>query len=327
MSEYNVRLLNEPEYNQWDQLVVESEQGTIFHLSKWIAITAKFSHSDYAIIGVFYGSQLIGGCSFYLKKIFYRYKIGYTNNSLTPYGGFVFSPSKSKKVREFELKEYEIISLILKKIKTFNLVKATLINSPALLDIRPFLQQGWRPRIAYTYIVPLNTDIFSMISYSARRCIRKSQKIGITVKKEYNPDIFWKLTKLTYKKQNKKVPFQKEYLFALMEMLVRNNLGEMWIAKMPSGNAASAVFIVYDAHMAHGWVGANDPECKRTGVVSHLLFEVFMDFQNRGFRRMNIMAGNIPHLAKFYSIFNPQLVPYYGVEKVNGIGMLINLFR
>ncbi len=27
------------------------------------------------------------------------------------------------------------------------------------------------------------------------------------------------------------------------------------------------------------------------------------------------MAGNTPHLSMFISSFNPELVPYYGVEK------------
>jgi len=327
MSRSEARILTESEYNQWDQLVERSGKGTIFQSSKWITTAAKNLHIDYIIIGVFNNSDLIGGCSFYIKNIFHALKFGYTNIPLTPYGGFIISIPKSSNIRISERREREIILLILEKIKTLNLFNINITNGPALTDIRPFIWQGWTERVYYTYIMPLDNDIFLNITHDVRTSIRKAQKIGITVKKKYNPDIYWKLKTLTYDKQNLKVPVQKEYLFTLMEMLLKNNLGEMWIAETPSGDPASAVFIVYDSHMAHGWEGANDPRFKDTGAVSLLLFETMKDFQNRGFRSMNLMAGNLPHLAKFYSSFNPKLFPYYKVEKSIFVFNLLKLLK
>jgi len=37
--------------------------------------------------------------------------------------------------------------------------------------------------------------------------------------------------------------------------------------------------------------------------------------KNRGFKEINLMAANTPHLAKFISSFNPELVAYYSVDK------------
>jgi len=37
--------------------------------------------------------------------------------------------------------------------------------------------------------------------------------------------------------------------------------------------------------------------------------------KNRGFKEINLMVANTPHLAKFISSFNPELVAYYSVEK------------
>jgi hypothetical protein len=41
-----------------------------------------------------------------------------------------------------------------------------------------------------------------------------------------------------------------------MEMLFQNNLGEMWVSEMPSGDAVAVLIILFDADMAHGWAGA-----------------------------------------------------------------------
>jgi len=327
MSAFEVRILTEPQYDQWDHFVEQSVQGTIFHSSAWITTSSKMHNVDFAIIGVFNNSDLIGGCSLYIKNIFPGYKIGYTIDQLTPYGGFVIANPTSVHVRESETRDHEIISLVLKKIRTLNLAKINLVNGPGLVDIRPFTRLGWRERVYYTYIMSLEKDIFLNVSHGARRSIRKAQKRGISIKKEYNPDIFWKLAIATYDKQKMNVPYKKDHIFTFMEMLIRNKLGDMWIAETPSGEPASAIFYIYDPHMVHGWLGVNDPGFKDTGAVSFILFETLKDLQKCGFHRFNIMAANTPHLAQFYSSFNPRLVPYYGVEKIQGLGKLSNMFR
>jgi hypothetical protein len=112
MSAFEVRILTEPEHNQWDHLVEQSIQGTIFHSSGWIAAAAKIYNVDCAIIGDFNNADLIVGCSLYIKNIFPGYKIGYTTNKITPYGGCVISNPTSGHVCESETREHEIISLV-----------------------------------------------------------------------------------------------------------------------------------------------------------------------------------------------------------------------
>jgi lipid II:glycine glycyltransferase (peptidoglycan interpeptide bridge formation enzyme) len=325
MSKYEARILTEPEYIQWDQFVGRSEMGTVFHSSKWITTVAKNLTVDPVIIGVFNDSQLIGGCFFYIKKLFHVFKIGYTGVPLAPFGGFVIPISHNKiKVRESEDKEHEIISSILEKIHTFNLSMVKLTNSPALIDIRPLSQRGWTGRVLYTYVVDLENDIFLTMGNKTKTNIRKAQKMGIKVKKEYNPEILWQLTKLTYDKQNINIHFLKEYLFNCMEMVIQNNLGEMWIAEMPSGDPIAAFFVLFDGDMAQGWFGSSDPRFKSTGVVSFLYFESFKDLQNRGFHSINMMGANFPQISKFISSFNPRLVPYYSVRKTQGIYRIVD---
>ena len=183
MLDPEVRILTEHEYDLWDQMVERSAQGTVYHLSTWITTTAKIFHLDYRIIGVFNKSEIIGGCFFYITDIFHVFKKGTTDVPFTKYGGFVFSYPKSSKPRTCETREHEIISLILEKIQTYDLVSVHLIHSPGLTDIRPFTSKGWRARVYYTYVKSLDEDIFWGLSYGARRCIRRAHKCGITIKK------------------------------------------------------------------------------------------------------------------------------------------------
>ena len=49
--------------------------------------------------------------------------------------------------------------------------------------------------------------------------------------------------------------------------------------------------------------------------------------QEKGFQKFNMMAANTPNLAKFISGFNPELVPYYSVQKIRGIYRIPGIIR
>lgn len=327
MPAYETRILSESDYPHWDCLVRQSPQGTIFHSSPWITTAAKLLLIRPVLIGVFSNTRLIGGCNLFLETPLPFYTRGTTEIPLTPYGGIIFENPRSSHVRPGESREHQIIDKILEKIQALNCGNVTLTNGPGLVDVRPFVRRGWKERVLYTYIVSLRQDIFSHISHDARNRIRKAQKMGITVTKEYNPEIYWKLLRATYEKQRLDVPVKKEYLFALMDMLSRHNLGEMYLAKTPSGDAVSATFNAYDSRMAHGWEGANDPAFRNTGATSLLVYEVFTDLRERGFSQFNMMGANIPHLAHFYASFDPTLVPYYSVRYGRGISRMKGVIR
>jgi len=50
--------------------------------------------------------------------------------------------------------------------------------------------------------------------------------------------------------------------------------------------------------------------------------EIFIWDKKRGFREINLMVANIPHLAKFISSFNPSIIPYFSVMKKRSLQKL-----
>ena len=314
MKESETRILKEDEYNKWEDLVNRSRQSTVFHKSIWITTCAKLLNKTNLIFGFFQNEVLIGGCHFFVNKSI-TLKTASTNLSLTPYGGFILQPSGSIKVRDEERRLTSVCGSISKEILKMKFDDIKIINSPFILDIRPFIWNGWIPNIYYTYILPLTGEIGKNISKDVRWTIRKAEKEGITVKKVYDPDIYWDLNVDTYKKQGRTPPFSKQYLRGMMDMIIENKLGEMWIAKTDTGETASAEFLTWDEHMAHRWSAASSAKFKDTGATSLLLFEIFRDLQQGGFVKINLMAGNTPNLTMFISSFNPLLVPYFGLKR------------
>ncbi|MCK9592804.1 MAG: GNAT family N-acetyltransferase [Methanoregula sp.] len=327
MPEFNVRILPEPEYDQWDHLVEKSVQGTVFHLSSWITTAAKILQVCPVIIGVNSTAGLIGGCSFYLNALYHFYKKGTTEVTLIPYGGFVIENPKSTQVRECETREHKIISLILEKIQTLNLSNVTLTNGPGLVDMRSFTGKGWEETIKYCYVFPLSCNIEEHISKKTRWSIHKAKKAGIVVRQKWDKELYWYLTINTYHKQGKQPPYSRELLFSFLENVENTRCGEMWIAETASGEGAAAEILVWDPHMAYRWLAASDIRYKDTEAPTLLLFEVMKHVQEKGFVKFNMMGANTPQFAKFISSFNPSLVPYYSVQKIRGIYRIPGMIR
>jgi len=316
MSDYEVRELKEGDYESWDELVDKSPHGTIFHKSFWLSTCSKLLNKKLKIYGCFKDDVLIGGCSLYTYKLNF-FKVASSIINTTPYGGIVLIQSPSTKIREQEQTYSNIIKSLCKAFikEHFDYIQIT--NSPEFIDIRPFTWNGWDSNVHYTYYFNLRCDIEKSISRNVRRSIRKAIKNNITIKKLNEPSIFYELFLMTFERQNLKPKVTEKFFEKMIDMLVSKNVGEMWIAETPSGEIASSEIIIWDNKRAYRWSAASHTDFRNTGATSLLLYEVFRNLKNRGFKEINLMAGNIPHLARFISSFNPKLVPYYTIVRAS----------
>jgi hypothetical protein len=234
---------------------------------------------------------------------------------MTPYGGVVLAQSPSSKVREREQIFRNIVKSLFDAFDNEHFDHIQITNSPDFVDARPFIWNGWDSKIHYAYYFNLENDIEKSISKKVRNSIRKAIKNNIAIKRLNDYSIFYKLFSMTFKRQNLKLPVTKEFLEKMIDLLKTKNAGEMWIAETSSGEVASAEIVIWDTKRAYRWSAASHANFKDTGATSLLLYEIFQDLKNRGFKEINLMAANTPHLAKFISSFNPKLVPYFAVVK------------
>ncbi len=314
-----VRRLDAAEFSAWDGLVAASPQGTVFHSTDWLVRTASFLNRTPVILGCYEDGDLIGGCPLLLSNPFGLLRTASSAALLAPYGGIVTVGIESTKRREWELHANKIIAAVCGQIARMRFAHVELVNSPWLEDIRWFTRNGWEAKVYYTYLLPTDGDVFSRISKNARRSINRAEKQGITAAKQFDAGAYWTLTENTFKKQNSRPPFTRDHLFGMLDLIREKNLGEMWVARTPSGELAAAEVVVYDAKIVHRWSAASAEEHLSTGAASLLLGEVVADAAERNYPSVNLMAGNMANLSAFIATFNPDLVPYYCVES-SGIG-------
>jgi len=305
MDTIEVRTLKPEEYFLWDQLVELSPNGTIFHTSQWLVSAGHESQVKTELFGAFSHDQLVGGCAIHTHKIAGLFTSATTTLPLTSYGGVIIQPHESSKIREIEKDEGLIINSLLSAIQHKQPHILSLTMSPQVIDIRPYTRQGWNESVRYCYIFPLSGNITENLSKNVRRSVNKAKKEGIVAKKKWDKDIYWSLTLNTYHKQGTVPPFSQKLLFSLIDTILEKQCGEMWIAETTSGEIAAAEIIIWDHQMAYRWSAASNDHYKDTGATSFLLFEMMTYLQEKGFKKLNMMAANTPHLAKFISSFNP----------------------
>jgi len=314
MAQLEVRVVGHDEFQTWDTLVAGSAHGTVFHTSDWLVKTASLQDQDLVLLGCYEGEELIGGCPLYLSHPYNLLRLASSTTALTPYGGVMVAEIGRAKQRTREVHASRIITAILECIARQGFDNVHLVNSPGLQDIRAFARQGWDPSVYYTYILPLDDEILKRASKDIRQKVRKAQRLGIHSIKRFDPGTFWDLMVRTFARQSKLPPISRSYLAGMLDLIQEKGSGEMRVASTSSGEIAAAEVTVWDTKMAHSWSAASSPELLSTGAVPLLCYDIFNELKERGHTKVNLMSGNIHSLSTFNSGFNPQLVPYYGVD-------------
>lgn len=311
------------DFQKWDELIESSPHGTVFHKSSWVNTISKLLNVNPKIYGCFNEEKLIGGCSFYIHKT-NLFKKATTTVEMTPYGGIVLAQSPSSKLRKQEQLNKDIITSIFKSLNNEHFDLIQLINSPDFIDIRPFVWNNWESSILYAYYLKLHDDLEKTYSQNVRHELKRAQASNIFIKQKNDPALFYDLFSMTYKRQNLNPPATKQFFEKTIKLIESEDIGEMWVAETPEGEVISSEIILWDKVRSYRWAAASNPQFKKLGGVTYLLCNIFEHLGNQGFNEINLMAANTPHLAKFISSFNPDLISYYKVSKAK---MKYSLFK
>lgn len=318
MKKLDVRDLDSSEYKLWDNLVEESLHGTLFHTTDWLKMSGdpKCSYHQH-LYGCFKEGELIGGCSF-LSKRFRSFNIGSTAFNITPYGGFVIKDLYDQnKTHEMESFQTSVVQSILAYMGSKKIDGAFIANPPEFVDVRPFTHEDWTANVKYTYYFDLTKNIEDTISKTVKNNIKKALRNGVQIYNECSAQVFYDLWKDTYNKHGLKPPVPFRFIEHVLDTLHNTGKADMWVARMPSGEAASAEIVVWDSKRAYLWVAASNRAFKSSAASTLLTYNILKELKDRNFKELNMMTANVPHLASYMSAFNPKLAPYYVLSKNN----------
>ncbi len=308
----------------WDDFIDQSNYGLLFHKWDFLKIMEKYSGYGLLPFGVHKGDVLT--CVFPLfckREMGMRMVFSPPPRACVPYLGPVMSATydtlKQKRKESYLQSVTDEIGQELKKISP-NYTSITL--SHGLTDIRPFKWNGYKDESHYTYKLDLAAsldDIWAGFDATCKKNIKKSEKLGLAIKRVHDSDKFYDVMKKRYEEQELNAPlYSAQYLADLMEAYPENL--KMFFVYQGEDIIALCIDCDYKGRVIH-WLGAARFD---NGIAGndYMLWELIKQARGDGFKEFEIQGANQKRLSEFKSKFNPGLETYYTLQKRDSLGKI-----
>ena len=316
---FEIRPLNESEFTLWDEFVEKSPEGTLFHKSFWL----KASGKEFRIYGYFKGGELFAGIPVAHTSKF-RIKIA-DLTPFTPYLGIIFKRREAKYVQRIS-EDKEISVELARRLKAdFDHVFSHF--TPGLVDLQPFIWEGFSPGVRYTYIIDLDVgleSIWESMNDKRRNDIRKAERDGVGVVQCQDFDLTYRLVEKTFARQEKTVAF-KATAFRCNEALGGEQC-RAFLAQNSDGTPIAVTYIVWDNKRSYYLLGGYDPERSHHGASALAMWEAIkFTREGLGLKEFDFEGSMVPQLEQFFRKFGGVLTPYYTVRWVRPYVKILSL--
>ena len=212
--------------------------------------------------------------------------------------------------------EQQVIEELYKQLPSFDLFDLYFL--PIYKNQMAFHWKSFIQKNRYTYRINdlSNLDkVFEEFNSSIRSQIRKAEK-EITIIESEDIELFYKINSLTFKRQNKKVPYSLSYVKQIEEACKKNNCRKIFFAKDNEGNMHAAVYIVWDNQSAYYLMGGADETYKSSGAYSLLLWGAIKEAASLT-KQFNFCGSMLPTVERFFRSFGGEQIPYLHLKKIN----------
>jgi hypothetical protein len=311
----------------WDRFIEESPYGMLFHRWDFLKIIEKHTGYDLRTYGVYEGRELIGVFPLFYKKT-KGVKLVYSPPQGTlvyiPYMGLVMGSAyegfKQRRKEGCLAMAWRCIDHELKGLSA-NFASITFI--PQMDDVRPFTWEGYDVEVLYTYLFDLEQPLETMWNGFEKECkqnIKKAAQYGLSIKRTSDVDTFHGITAKGLESQGNTF-FQRqgaEYIKDLMTAFPEN-LGIYFMYKDEEIEGVRLDCYYKGSYIA--WCGGTvlHREIKTT---EYFEWEMMKLAKAAGYQWYENWGGDMRRLNVHKSKFNPMLVPYYHVRKMDAVGRL-----
>ena len=303
----------------WDSFVLNSPQSNLFCQTKFLDVFQK----EYELLAVNKGESILLGAVIIKDE---------TDNPMTQpfmYQGILFSQSLDTLAQHKQSKKYlELVDFLLIKLeKQYRQVSFSL--HPSINDLRSFQWHNYHEPekgqfqidLNYTGILDLeNIQDFDQILMNARtvrrqeyrKCIREE----FIIEESRDISILDKLHEKTFARQGlKRSKGEKFMATTLAEESLSKGFGKLIICRDKTGIPASASLFLFDDKTGYYLIGANDPNFRKYGTGTYVLFEQIKNCLEQGLSQVDFIGINSPMRGDFKTSFNAIPTPYFTVSK------------
>jgi hypothetical protein len=295
------RALAPSEYPAWDAFVESSDNGTIFHTSRWLAAVA----GEFTIHACFAGAKLVAGMPVArhrrdgVRTVF--------QPPLTPYLGIVWSPQSNKNVARRSLAKEVALALAAAVLRGHDSV--TINFSPEWDDLHGFMWAGFSTAVRYTYMLPLADlkAVWEEMDGRRRNDIRRAEKEGVIVRQTDDHEAVLRLVGTTFTRQG----MTPGFFNAARKIHAVAETAQFFAYQPGDDTPVAAVYLVWDRRRAYYLLGGYDEKRAHGGAHALAMWRAIEFAAHRGVQQFDFEGSQIPQVEKYFRKFGGKLTPYY----------------
>lgn len=231
---------------------------------------------------------------------------------LNPYHPTLFQPTPTTRVYRIERQWHEVAAGLIGELLQVG-GYASFCLPPEITDIRPFLWEGFKVDVKYTYRLKLPYDP-SFISQSVRGRYKKADSLGYYSARSYNMEEVHSCLFGTEERKG----FSHELSASDLE-LARSLLGDQafrcYVCYSPDGEPVSAnISLLLNRSKALGWIAATKSEHLSGGVAQQLQRFELDELAASGVTEFDFGGANLPSVSEAKAQWGGELVPYYVIR-------------
>lgn len=268
------------------------------------------------------GGQVVAVMPYYFIKKINGIKI--SQPLLTQKNGIWIKYPLNQKLASRISFQRNIIKEVIEKLESLKLISYNQNFDYNFTNWMPFYWNNFSQYTRYTYIIEdlYNLEhVYSELHSNIRKNIRKAQKM-VSVKEELSIEEFYKINKMTFERQNMKVPYTLEFLKKIDETCIKKRCRKIFYAEDKEGRIHAAIYIVWDENSAYWLMGGANPELRSSEATTLLTWEA-IKFSSTVTKIFDFEGSMIEPIEKFFSSFGAIQKPYFNIGKEYKRGGLI----
>ncbi len=316
---YEARLLETDEYGAWDELAAHAPEGSPYHATGYLDVLCRCAGGNFRLLGVHDGDELVGGVPLYERSAL-------TGTYVRPrfllyYNGLVLRDYDTRYPSRITSRHLGMMEALERGLRERGYAGLELRCRSPRVDVRPFLEGGWRVQPGYTYVVPLTDPdaLWDRIDNNLRRLVPRAEERGIRFTEDDDFESFHRLHRRVAEEKGAPIYLDSDRYGRYFRELRDRGLLHLYHARLPGGESVSAALVLASEHpVTHTVSAAADPDHYDTGASPFLRWRIFRALSESGYEGNDLTDATLNSVSRFKRQLGAELelnLVLYGGER------------
>jgi len=286
-----IKTLPESSYSQWDDFVCRCENGSIYSTAAYLEIFTRAADGRFEILAACRGEDFLGGIGLYVRKSIAG---SYIQNRLLLYYNGIVTADLSENERS------DVIERLLGALRRRGYARVLLHNRSAGRSVAA--PSDWQRSETKTYVVSLDSpeSIWKAFDKNTRRLVRRAEEAGITVSADTDFESFYEMHTDIHLRKGAWLYLPKERFRRYLKELQEKNLGQLYHARTPSGEAVASQLVLLGKHpVTHTVAAGAHRRWMSIGVNPLIRWKVFELLSYAGYKANDLTDAANVSVARF----------------------------